>query len=110
MKFSGGVTRQTDRDASGRPIGPTSQALAPLSPLITGLWAVTGATLEQRQLIIKGVNKMAKYRNKREEIEAIVDDWIDQYGYVPTIEELKTAYAGGELILTDIQENALAQL
>ena len=53
---------------------------------------------------------MAKYKNKREEIEAIVDNWMDQYGYVPTIEELKTAYTDGILVLTDIQEDALAQL
>ena len=47
---------------------------------------------------------------RRQEIEQIVDNWIEQYGYVPTIEELKTAYTDGNLTLTDVQEDALAQL
>ena len=47
---------------------------------------------------------------RRQEIEQIVDNWIEQYGYVPTIEELKTAYTDGTLVLNDIQENAMAEL
>ena len=47
---------------------------------------------------------------RRQEIEQIVDNWIEQYGYVPTIEELKIAYTNGELILTDVQEDAMATL
>lgn len=47
---------------------------------------------------------------QRQEIEAIVDNWIDDCGYIPTIEELKTAYTNGELVLTNVQENAMASL
>lgn len=48
--------------------------------------------------------------SKKENIEKIVDDWIAAYGYVPTIDELKTAYTDGMLVLNDIQENAMAEL
>lgn len=46
----------------------------------------------------------------RQEIESIVDNWISEHGYVPTIDELKTAYTNGSLVLTDVQENAMANL
>ena len=48
--------------------------------------------------------------SKRQEIEKIVDDWMTRLGYVPTIEELKTAYTSGELVLTDVQEDAMASI
>lgn len=47
---------------------------------------------------------------RKKQIEAIVDNWINDKGYVPTIEEIMYAYTSGNLILNDIQENALAEL
>ena len=47
---------------------------------------------------------------RKQQIEAIVDKWISDYGYVPTMEELIQAYTSGEMVLNDIQEDALAQL
>ena len=48
--------------------------------------------------------------SERKEIEKIVDDWIERFGYVPTLAELKDAYTCGELILTDVQEDAMVSI
>lgn len=43
-------------------------------------------------------------------MKTIINNWVKQYGYEPTKQEIINAYYCGELILTDSEENAILKM